>query len=169
MSFRALHVIPSTTRNLPPSLRVRGLGGCSYPPSQSARGQGDAPTRHSRAGGNPEGTGWENHGNHYPIMAIMVQNLALRIHTMSFRAQRGISNVILAQARIQSGREGKIMAIITPSWQSRFKTSPLRIHTMSFRAQRGISNVIPAPTRHSREGENPEWMGEGRTSPLRTA
>ena len=30
-------------------------------------------TRHSRAGGNPEGTGWENHGNHFKIMAIMVQ------------------------------------------------------------------------------------------------
>ena len=33
------------------------------------------PTRHSREGENPEGTGWENHGNHYPIMAIMVQKL----------------------------------------------------------------------------------------------
>ena len=43
---------------------------------------------------------------------------------MSFRAQRGISNVIPAQARIQRGREGKIMAIFPPSWQSWFKTSP---------------------------------------------
>ena len=58
-------------------------------------------------------------------MAIMVQRISpLRIHTMSFRAQRGISNVIPAQAGIQRGLDGKIMAIITPSWQSWFKTSP---------------------------------------------
>ena len=34
--------------------------------------------------------------------------------------------VIPAQAGIQRGLDGKIMAIIPPSWQSWFKTSPLR-------------------------------------------
>ncbi len=92
-------------------------------------------------------------------------------------------HVILAKARIQRGRDGKIMAIIQKSWQSWFKTSPLRIHTMSFRAQRGISNVILAKariqrgrdgkimaifppswqswfkTRHSRAGGNPQGTG----------
>ena len=106
------------------------------------------PTRHSRAGGNPEGKGGENHGNLSAIMAIMVQNLP---PSHSVRGLGGCPHVIPAHARIQRERDGKIMAIITPSRQSWFKTSPLRIHTMSFRAQRGISNVILAKARIQRE------------------
>ena len=91
---------------------------------------------------------------------------------LSFRAQRGISPfaqrkgargmppVILAKARIQRERDGKIMAIFPPSRQSWFKTSPLRIHTTSFRAPPGPfaprKGARGMPTRHSREGENPE-------------
>ena len=47
----------------------------SLSPFAERKGARGMPTRHSREGGNPEGTGWENHGNLSPIMAIMVQNL----------------------------------------------------------------------------------------------
>ena len=48
------------------------------PPSHSVRGLGGCPHVFLAKAGNPEGTGWENHGNLSPIMAIMVQNLPLR-------------------------------------------------------------------------------------------
>ena len=55
---------------------------------------------------------------------------------------------------IQEGRDGKIMAIITPSWQSCFKTSPLRIPTMSFRAAfcHSERSEEPLPPSHSVRG-----------------
>ena len=80
------------------------------------------------------------------------------------------------------------MAIFPPSWQSWFKISPLRIHTLSFRALhvipsaarnlppslrvRGLGGCPRLIPRHSRAGENPEWMGEEsfpHVSPLRSA
>ena len=163
------HVIPSAARNLPPSRSVRGprgmptrhsregenpegKGGENHgnygsntlshsehseesPPSHSVRGPGGCPRlipRHSRAGGNPEGKGGENHGNHSPIMAIMVQQpkslqpviSPLRIHTKSFRA--------------------------TPCHSEHSEESP------PFAQRKGARGM---PTRHSREGENPEGTG----------
>ena len=98
-----------------------------------------------------------------PVIPSAARNLHLRIHTKSFRASSvipstarnlppsqcvrgpgGCPHVILAQAGIQRAREGKIMAIFPPSWQSWFKTSPLRIHTKSFRAP----PVIPSGARN---------------------
>ena len=121
-------------------------------PFAQRKGARGMPTRHSHARENPEGKGGENHGNLYPIMAIMVQNLppshshhVIPSTPLSFRAQRGISNVIPAQAGIQRARDGKIMAIFPPSWQSWFKTSPIRIHTPSFRAL----HVIPKRSEES--------------------
>ena len=55
-----------------------GLGGCSLPPSRtpchSERSEESPPLRTAYGGqGDAQaGTGGENHGNHYPIMAIMV-------------------------------------------------------------------------------------------------
>ncbi len=68
---QTLHAIPNETpchsersEESSPSHSVRGLGRCTRLIS-----------RHSRVGGNPEGKGGKNHGNHPPIMAIMVQTL----------------------------------------------------------------------------------------------
>ena len=70
------HVIPKRSEESPP-----------FAPRKGARGM---PTRHSRAGGNPEGTGWENHGNHYPIMAIMVQHPRHSGGSRNPEGQRGV-------------------------------------------------------------------------------
>ena len=58
-----------------------------FAPRKGARGM---PTRHSRAGGNPEGKGRENLGNHYPIMAIMVQHPRHSGGSRNPEGQRGV-------------------------------------------------------------------------------
>ena len=105
----------------------------SLSPFAKRKGASGMPTRHSRECENPEGTGWENHGNHYPIMAIMVQNLPPFAFTSchSERSEEpppfakrkgpgGCTHVIPAQAGIQRdvragqhhGNHFKIMAIM---------------------------------------------------------
>ncbi len=96
MSFRALHVIPSTTRNLPPSLRVRGLGGCSYPPFAKRKGPGGC--THTSFSRRRESRG-DGKGKSWQSW----------FKTSPFAARKGArgmhQHVILAQAGIQSGWE----------------------------------------------------------------
>ena len=114
---------------IPPSRSVRGLGGCPR-----------LTPRHSRAGGNPEGEGmgkswqsFQNHGNHGSKP------------TTSFSRRR--------ESRGMYGR-GNIMAIISKSWQSWFKTH----HTSSPRRREsraegtGKTTAIMAP--HNRRNTN---------------
>ena len=97
------HVIPSAARNLPPSLRVRGPGGCTR-----------LIPGHSRAGGNPEGTGWENHGNLSPIMAIMVQNLSPFAFTSYHSEQSEESQTSIARCQLRCWITCEVEYLLVP-------------------------------------------------------
>ncbi len=86
--------------------------------------------RHSRAGGNPEGTGRENHDNHYPIMAIMLQNLPLRL-------RKGARGMPTRHSRAGGNPEGCTGG--ATSWQSWFKASP-------FACVRGLGGCTSPPS-----------------------
>ena len=98
------------------------------PPCHSEHSEESLTSFSRRRESRVDGTGksWQsfphhgNHGSKPPPFAFTPRH---SVPSMSFRAQRGISNVILAKARIQRGLYGKIMAIIPPSWQSCFKNS----------------------------------------------
>ncbi len=138
-------VIPSAARNL--HLRIHTMSFRSaarnLPPSHSVRGTGECPhVIPAQAGIQREGRGksWQSlphHGNHgskpppfafTPCHSEQPPVIPKRSEESPPFAQRkgpgGCPHVILAKAGIQRGREGKIMAIITPSWQSGSKPSP---------------------------------------------
>ena len=77
-------------------------------------------SRRRESRGEGKGKSWQsfkNHGNHGSKPPPFAKRKGARAM---------LQHVIPAQAGIQRGREGKIMAIIQKSWQSWFKTSPLR-------------------------------------------